>query len=189
MAGVEVQRVADGLWRWTAVPARGNEVASAYLELADAVVLVDPVLPAEGDPERERFWRALDRDVERLGRPVVVAETRAGAGADAAAAIGRYPGAGRWAPGAGPLPAGLEGLPLGGDGDPEVVLWVAGHRTLIVGRALEGRSGGGLVVAAQLDPAARATLLDLPVERVLTARGAPVLVGGGVALRAALSKV
>ena len=43
-----------------------EEVGSVYCELPAAVLLVDPVVPA--DPgEAERLWRALDRDVERLG--------------------------------------------------------------------------------------------------------------------------
>jgi hypothetical protein len=53
-------QLAPGIWRW-------ND--SLYVERPDAVVLIDPVVPAG---EEERFFRALDRDVERLGRPVVV---------------------------------------------------------------------------------------------------------------------
>jgi hypothetical protein len=60
---LELDELAPGLWRW-------NE--SLYYEAAGAVVLVDPVVPA-GD--EERFFRALDRDVERLGLPVVVVVT------------------------------------------------------------------------------------------------------------------
>ena len=39
-----------------------------YYEAPDAVVLIDPLLPAG---EEEEFLAYLDRDVERLGLPVV----------------------------------------------------------------------------------------------------------------------
>jgi hypothetical protein len=57
---VELDELAPGLWRWD---------DSLYVERPDAVVLIDPVVPTG---EEERFFRALDRDVERLGLPVVV---------------------------------------------------------------------------------------------------------------------
>src|SRR2546423_5774093 len=74
---MEVQELRPGLWRWTAAHPEwehaeswGPEVGSVYAELPEAVVLVDPLVPA--DDAEERFWAALDRDVERLGRPVYV---------------------------------------------------------------------------------------------------------------------
>ena len=80
---MKVEPVAPGLWRWTSphpewTEDKGGpggweaEVASIYLEGDDGVVLVDPLVPSvPGD--RERFWRALDRDLTRLaGRPLVV---------------------------------------------------------------------------------------------------------------------
>ena len=54
---MELDALAPGIWRWD---------DSLYVERPDAVVLIDPVVPAG---EEERFFRALDRDVERLGRP------------------------------------------------------------------------------------------------------------------------
>ena len=57
---MELSELAPGIWRWD---------DSLYVERPDAVVLIDPVVPAG---EEERFFKALDRDVERLGRPVVV---------------------------------------------------------------------------------------------------------------------
>ena len=57
---MELDELAPGLWRWD---------DSLYVERPDAVVLIDPLVPAG---EEERFFRALDRDVERLGLPVVV---------------------------------------------------------------------------------------------------------------------
>jgi hypothetical protein len=61
---VDVQRLADGLWRWTA-----PDVGCVYYEVPDAVVLFDPLVPAG---EEEGFLAHLDRDVERLGRSVSI---------------------------------------------------------------------------------------------------------------------
>ena len=74
---MEVTRLADGLWRWTALhpdwkPGDGGpdgweqEVSCVYLEAPDHVVLVDPLVPGD---ERDRFFEALDRDVERARAP------------------------------------------------------------------------------------------------------------------------
>jgi hypothetical protein len=61
---VDVQQLADGLWRWTTLGA-----SSVYYEAPDAVVLFDPLVPAG---EEEEFLAYLDRDVERLGLPVSI---------------------------------------------------------------------------------------------------------------------
>jgi hypothetical protein len=61
---VDVQQLADGLWRWTTA-----ESGSVYYEAPDAVVLFDPLVPAG---EEEEFLTHLDRDVERLGLPVSI---------------------------------------------------------------------------------------------------------------------
>ena len=47
-------------------------VGCVYYETLDAVILIDPLAPPDGTSDAERFWRALDRDVERLGLPVAV---------------------------------------------------------------------------------------------------------------------
>jgi hypothetical protein len=39
-----------------------QEVGSVYAELPETIVLIDPQVPPD---EAERFWGALDRDVER----------------------------------------------------------------------------------------------------------------------------
>jgi hypothetical protein len=62
---MDVERLADGLWRWTPAP----EVGCVYYEAPEAVVLFDPLLPAG---EEEKFLRYLDRDVERHGLPVSI---------------------------------------------------------------------------------------------------------------------
>jgi hypothetical protein len=73
---VDVHELAPGLRYWFAPhPAwRSDEnwpegVLCAYYEAPDALVLFDPLVPRG---EEHEFWQGLDRDVERLGRPVRV---------------------------------------------------------------------------------------------------------------------
>ena len=61
---MDVEQLADGLWRWTTADA-----GCVYYEAPDAVVLFDPLVPAD---EEEKFLAYLDRDVERLGLPVSI---------------------------------------------------------------------------------------------------------------------
>ena len=61
---MDVQQLADGLWRWTTQGA-----GCVYYEAPDTVVLFDPLVP---DGEEEKFLLYLDRDLERLGLPVSV---------------------------------------------------------------------------------------------------------------------
>jgi len=79
---MHVQRIIEGLWRWS-VPhpewtpecdrpdGWARDVGCIYAEVADGVVLVDPLVPAE-PVEASRFWVALDRDVERIGGRVTI---------------------------------------------------------------------------------------------------------------------
>jgi glyoxylase-like metal-dependent hydrolase (beta-lactamase superfamily II) len=85
---LEVTRIADGLWRWTAPHPEwtaeydrpdgwARTVGSVYFEppagdAGDAIVLVDPLAPPPGSAEAGEFWSALDRDVERAGLPLVI---------------------------------------------------------------------------------------------------------------------
>ena len=68
---MEVEELAPGLWRWSAALGE-EEVWCLYVETPTATVLVDPLLP----DERERFFRALDRDLERRGLPLAIVCTR-----------------------------------------------------------------------------------------------------------------
>jgi glyoxylase-like metal-dependent hydrolase (beta-lactamase superfamily II) len=210
---MEVTRIADGLWRWSTYYGEWrDEVGSVYVEADDAVVVVDPLVPEERD-EAERFWRALDRDVERAGAPVHVLVTVFWHVRSAAEIVRRYRGrlhassrarapierrAGLrshvFRPGD-PLPAGLEAFPSGRA--TEVVLWAPAHGALVPGDVLLGDADGGVrfcpeswlpagVGHAELR-AALAPLLELPVERVLVSHGTPVLEDGHAALSRALA--
>lgn len=193
---VKVNEIAAGLWRWTA-PHPGwkpnpepespadwqREVGCVYYESSAAVVLIDPLLP----PERETFFEALDRDVERLGLPVTILLTVSWHERSAVELAARY-GAGRTAP------AGV--VELGVPSAEETVYWLPEPRALVVGDVLVGDGRGGVRVCpgswlpegtglaevrAELDP-----LLDLPLERILVSHGKPVLADSRAALAAAL---
>jgi hypothetical protein len=83
---MQVERLADGLWRWSVEPGRW----SVYAETPEAILLVDPVLPAPGSADEMRFLAALDRDVARCQVSVRVLETSAGRGRDGARIVARY---------------------------------------------------------------------------------------------------
>jgi hypothetical protein len=83
---MDVERLADGLWRWSVEPGRW----SVYAETAEAILLVDPLLPEEGSVDELRFFAALDRDVTSSALPVFVVETSAGRGRDADRIHARY---------------------------------------------------------------------------------------------------
>ena len=55
MSAMTVERLGDGLWRWTAPHPEWREgggwdpdVGSVYCETPEAVVLIDPLVPADG---------------------------------------------------------------------------------------------------------------------------------------------
>jgi len=206
---MEVQRICDGLWRWTAphpdwIPdGEGphdwpEQVGCVYYEAPDATVLIDPLVPRAED-DAARFTDALDRDVARRGLPVVVLRTIRWHERSREAIDRRYDVRRRW-------PAGIEAIPIG-DPAGEVALWLPEHRTLVVGDILlgsdvHGDAPGGLAVAPpswHRDPPAQAAwyaravpgelrrFAALRPERVLVAHGTPVLAAAAAALDAALA--
>ena len=200
---MEVRRIDEGLWRWTTphpdwTPADDwpREVGCVYWEAPDAVVLVDPLIPS-GPDERERFLHHLDRDVERVGRPVAILLTCAWHGRSADELAERYGGSltARPAPGD-PLPAGVRAVDTGPAID-ESVLVLGGAGAVVPGDTLLGDWRGGVTMCpeswlggathADLGAALRA-LLDERVEHVLTSHGEPALGNGRDALRHALGR-
>ena len=215
---MDVTQLAEGLWRWTAphpewTPEEGGpngwdrEVASLYLEAPDHVVLIDPLVPSD---ERDRFFKALDRDVERAERPVAIVLSLYDHERSAAELGERY-GAELWAPAAGmprieatvthpfaagdALPGGLEALDAGRRG--EVLLWIPAHRTLFTGDAILGAPEGlrrcpdswssdGLEPEAFVETLRQT--LRLPVRRVVPAHGDVVEDGAHDALKSAIER-
>ena len=192
-----MQEIAPGLWRWTGLhpdwtPGDAGEegweqeVGCVYYEAPAAIALIDPLVPPE---DSERFWTALDRDVQRAGRPVNVLLTVDWHGRSADAIAERY-GATRT------VPAGVEELAISGvGGETERLYWLPAHNALVTGDVILGADGGvrlcpdsWLPEDLRGEPIRRelAPLLELPVERILVSHGTPVLHNGLEALRRAL---
>ena len=207
--GLEVQEIESGLWRWTAphpdwLANSGStggwlrDVGSVYCELPGALLLIDPIVPEDAG-DAARLWRALDRDVERLGRPVCVVVTVHWHRRGADAMVARY--------GAhdGVVPDGARAIAFG---DPigETAYVLPQFRALVVGDiviggdAIEGEHADGVRVcppgwygstAAERAwyggpglPGALRRLAREPVDRILTTHGSPLLAGGAAALQA-----
>lgn len=197
---MQVVRLAEGLWRWTAhYEEWGEDVGSVYYEAPDAVVLIDPLVPSERT-QAARFWEALDRDVERAGVPLHVLVTVFWHARSAGEIVRRYDGrlhvvsraraatqrrtgavTDVFRPGE-PLPGGVQALASGRA--TEVVYWIPQHQAVVAGDVILGNEHGELrlcpqswlpssVDHARLREALR-PLLDLPVERVLVSHGDPV---------------
>ncbi len=187
---MDVQELAPGLWRWTAPHPEWKEgddweqdVGCVYYEAPAATVLIDPLVP----PERERFFEALDRDVERRGLPVSILLTCAWHGRSSGELAERY--------GAVVGASAVEVVALPFPIVQETMYWLPGHAALVTGDSLMGDGRGGIKVcpdtwlegdAPQLLRRNLRSLLDLPVERVLVSHGEPAYENGRAALEAAL---
>jgi glyoxylase-like metal-dependent hydrolase (beta-lactamase superfamily II) len=187
---MDVQEVAPGLWRWTAPHPDWEEgadwqreVGCVYVEAHDATVLIDPLVP----PESERFFEALDRDVQRRRLPVSILLTCAWHGRSSGELAARY------GPATGVTPEDVAPLPF--PAAEETMYWLPDHRALVPGDSLMGDGRGGIRVcpdtwlegdAPEILRRELRSLLDLPVERVLVSHGEPVLAEGRAALEAAL---
>jgi glyoxylase-like metal-dependent hydrolase (beta-lactamase superfamily II) len=191
---MDVQQLADGLWRWTAphpnaanwpdwAPPVPPEVGCVYYEAPDAVVLIDPLLPAA---EEEEFLAHLDRDVERRGLPVSILLTAAWHERSASILLERY----RAKEG---IPDSVEVYPIEGAPEDQLAYFIQPHRALVVAEIFVGDGRGGL--ALSLSPALEdrealgrslRAIMRLPVERVLVSHGEPVLEDGRRAIELAL---
>jgi hypothetical protein len=190
---MRVREVTTGLWWWTALhpawtPADGGpdgweqEVGCVYYESSETIVLFDPLVPME---DRDRFFRALDRDVERAGTPVRVLVTVEDHRRSSAELAERYGGTVDEVP---------DEVEVAVDRWGEKVYWIPEHRALVFGDVLIGRNGGlelprtwiGEEHLAEVAEGLR-PLLDLPVEWILVAHGDPMLELAHEALEQALS--
>jgi glyoxylase-like metal-dependent hydrolase (beta-lactamase superfamily II) len=188
-SSMTVLELAPGLWRWTAPHPDWKagddweqEVGCVYYEAPAATVLIDPLVP----PERDRFFEALDRDVERRGLPVAVLLTVPWHERSAAELVERYAAADE--------PCGRV-EPFAVPEVDETLWWLPEHAALVAGDVLVGTPEGiGVCPDSWLDErsshdsirAALQPLLERPVERILVSHGEPVLADGRAALARAL---
>jgi len=201
---MDVRELRPGLWRWTAAHPEwehaehwGPEVGSVYAELPEVLVMVDPLVALD---DEDRFWEALDRDVERVGKPVHVLLTVHWHERSVAAVLERYK-ATLWRPEEkGTLPAGVHAEVVKGSDWVEALFFLEPHRALIAGDLLIGKAGGGIELPVgwfpkgeqdwaqqELKPELRKRLAELPVELVVVSHGEPVLEDGAAALERALA--
>ncbi|WP_022928293.1 hypothetical protein [Patulibacter americanus] len=199
---MELQEIADGLWRWTAQHPEWDaeedgdwdrEVGCVLYAAADATVLIDPLVVPQDD---DAAWGPLDRVVQERGLPVVVLTTIEWHSRSRDAAVRRY-GA-RDVRGDDGLPAGVVAQPF--PAAAETMYWLPAVATLVPGDRLLNPEGRGLqpsppswtglmprpLSAPELASVLR-PLLDLPAERVLVSHGPPVLTGGREALARAIA--
>jgi hypothetical protein len=200
---MEVQELRPGLWRWTASHPEwdhaehwGPDVASVYAELDDAIVVIDPIVPAD---DEDRFWSALDRDVERAKRPLHVLLTVHWHERSVTEVLDRY-GATLWRPEVeAPLPPGVHAELVEGSDWVEALFLLEPYRALVTGDVLIG-AGGGIELPidwfpkderawaqTELKADLRRRLEPLPIDLVLTSHGEPVLENGSSALEKALA--
>jgi len=200
---MDVQELRPGLWRWTGshpewdhAESWGPEVGSVYAELEETVVVVDPLVPTD---DEERFWSALDRDVERAGRPLHVLLTVHWHERSVAAVLDRYH-ATLWRPEEkGELPKGVHAEIVKGSDWMEALFFLETYKALVAGDLLVGRDGGIELPVAwfpkdeqewaekELKPDLRKRLAALPIDLVLVSHGEPVLTDGAAALAKALT--
>jgi hypothetical protein len=205
LAPADITEIDDGLWRWTArhpdwVPGAKpesvadwpREVGSVAYLTGDALVVIDPLVPAEA----EGLWAWLDERAAAVERVAVVntikwhRRSRDEVAARYGASTSRARGA---------LPDGVEPISIRRAG--ETMFWLPKAGALVPGDRLLGDGGGGLRLCPaswigylstgfDLDAlrAALRPLLELPVERVLVSHGEPVLRGGRAAIEAALER-
>ena len=191
------------MWRWTGehpewehAESWGPEVGSVYAELQDAVVVVDPLVPAD---EEERFWSALDRDVERAARPLYVLLTVHWHERSVAAVLERYH-ATLWRPDEkGELPSGVRAEIVEGSDWTEAMFFLEPHRALVTGDLLIERDGRLEMpiewfpkdergwAEKELKPDLRKRLAALPIDLVLVSHGEPIVDNGAAALEKAFA--
>jgi hypothetical protein len=194
-----LEEIRPGLLRWTArhpdwepgakpgSPADWpEEVGCVAYEARDAFVLVDPLVPDE-------LWVVLDERIRGHARRVAVLTTVRWHRRSRDAVVERYGASTSRARRT--LPDGVETIPVPGAG--ETMVWLPEPRALVPGDRILGDGAGGLRLCPEswlryLDLTVDGlreglrSLLDLPVELVVTTHGEPMLEGGRAALERAL---
>jgi glyoxylase-like metal-dependent hydrolase (beta-lactamase superfamily II) len=159
------------------------DVGCVYYEAPDAVVLIDPLLPAGEEAE---FLAYLDRDVQRLGLPVSILLTAGWHERSAPILRERYQATDG-------VPASVERYPIEGSAEEQLAYFIRPHRALVVAEIFVGDGRGGLALSPSpaledrhaLNRSLR-PIAELPVDLVLVSHGEPVLSDGSRAIELAL---
>ena len=194
---MDVIRVAEGLWRWTAPhpnwenwpghERESREVGCVYYEADDATVLIDPLVPAG---EEEEFFRHLDADVARRALPLVILLTAEWHRRSADELAERYD-----AQIGGTLPAGVVEIAIEGADERQVAYFIREHAALVVCEIFAVDVDGELRMSAspalsrpdELE-ASLDRIMELQVERLLVSHGEPVLEDAKVRIAEALAR-
>jgi hypothetical protein len=216
-----MEQLTNGLWRWTARHPEwhpgefGAEVASFAAQAGDTTLLMDPLLPPEGDAEREEVLDAIDgtlggrlavlitipyhvRSAEELWRRYSKEAEATIHGHRACAKRLGDRSAFREIDPSLPLPGGVTAHSIGKPRRYETPLHLPSHAALVFGDAVAERDGRLAVwsterVDAKVERFYRERfsptlepLLELDFDSVLVTHGQPLLSGGKRALRRAL---
>ncbi|MFL5952058.1 MAG: hypothetical protein ACJ74M_10690 [Gaiellaceae bacterium] len=185
-----IEEIRPGLKRWAGPHPEfdpvGDDIGESYTDVAstlfhadDALVFIDPLIPAE-------LWPELDDEVKASGKPVVVLTTIYFHERSRDDVARRYGGR---------LGGDVAGVrPFSAERADEVAYWLEAPRAVVFGDAVLGDNAGGLRItpwarsAEGLEQTRQALLplLELPVEVVLPAHGDAVLSNGREALARAL---
>jgi glyoxylase-like metal-dependent hydrolase (beta-lactamase superfamily II) len=206
---MQTREIAPGLWYWSVAHPDwdGSEdwpeqVGQACYAASDALVLFDPLVPANDEPA---FWQFIDQREQERGIPVRVLLAAPWHQRSAGTVAARYR-ATVWAHAAGrprlsapsqqdALPQGIEAFVIGGVEEGEVAFYIAATRTLIVAEFLTGVSGclqvtpSPAIQDAQAFRASLDGLLVMPIEQVLVAHGDPVFHNGSARIAEALAQL
>jgi hypothetical protein len=212
----EPEEIAKGIWRWTARHPEwhpgefGAEVAAFAVETGDDLLLIDPIVPADGEApvldllDRLAKGRAVHslitigyhvRSAEQLAKRykgrIYGAQTCAKRLKDAKLLIDFTPEV--------EGPAGTRTFGIGKPRRSERPIWIPSRNALAFGDALVTNPEGELRVWTHdpLDETVRSfyrdrfaptlePLLELPVEHVLSTHGEPIVGGGREALERAV---
>lgn len=204
---MEVEQLRPRLWCWRLRHPESGQLVCSYAEFGDEVlVLFDPLVPPAGTDEAERFWEALDREIEQHGPPAILLtvyrHTRSSQEILARHAEGRLFAHDEQAEQIGERAAYTETFSLGellpghvipfaaGRGG-EVIFWVPQHRALVAGDVLTGVADG--VRLGPTDPMPREQLVETlqpllvrSVDMLLLTHGGPVIEDAHGALERAL---
>ena len=204
-----MQKLADGLWRWTARHAEwhpgewGSQVASFALDAGDVTLLIDPLVPDDAVQEqldaRVRDRVAILITIPYHTRSAESLSERYGATIHGHPAVAKRLDKARLEPIEGELPGGARAFPIGKPRRYETPIHLPSHKALAFGDALVTTPEGDLRLWHVDRVDAKRThwyrerfvptlqpLRKLGLERILVTHGEPVLRDGSAALRAAL---